>query len=210
MAKLILIRHGRSEWNDLGLWTGWNDIPLNDTGRAEARRAATEMRDIQIDKAYVSDLSRAQETLEIIKKELNLTNIPTVVSPAIKERSYGDLAGKNKWKVKEEFGDDQFLKWRRSWDYPIPNGETLKNVYERVVPYFEKEILPELKAGKNILVSAHGNSLRAFIKHLEKISEDLITSLEVGTGEVYIYTIDEQGNVTDKEIRATNEAKHNV
>ncbi len=206
MANLILIRHGRSKWNDLGQWTGWNDIELNETGRKEAREAAAALKGMHIDKAYTSDLKRAQQTYEEIKTILHL-DIPLVIDPAIKERNYGDLAGKNKWKMKEEYGEEQFMKWRRSWDYPIPNGESLKDVYARVVPYFTSIILPELIAGKNVLISAHGNSLRALVKYLEHISDEEIPKLEIGTGEVYVYDIDSQGNVKNKVIKTVNPDK---
>lgn len=207
MAHLILIRHGQSEWNAKGLWTGWNDIDLNDKGREEARDAAEKLNDIKIDKAYTSDLKRAQQTLQEIKHKLKLHNLTTVIAPELKERNYGDLAGKNKWKVKEKYGEEQFKRWRRGWDEPIPNGESLKDVYNRVIPYYEKNILPELKKGKNILISAHGNSLRALVKDLDHISDKEISNLEIGTGEVYIYQLDEKGKVIFKEIRAINEDK---
>ncbi len=210
MAQLILVRHGQSEWNAKGLWTGWNDIDLNDKGRIEAQNAAEKIEDIKIDKAYTSDLKRAQQTLHEILKRLKIHNLPTIIAPELKERNYGDLAGKNKWKVKEQYGEEQFMKWRRSWDYPIPNGESLKDVYNRVLPYYQKHILPELKKNKNILIAAHGNSLRALVKLLDNISDEEIPKLEIGTGEVYVYQIDEKGKVTFKEIRAVNEEKHNV
>lgn len=210
MAHLILVRHGQSEWNAKGLWTGWNDIDLNEQGREEARKAAEKLEDIKIDKAYTSDLKRAQQTLQEIKNKLKIHKLKTVIAPELKERNYGDLAGKNKWKVKEQYGEEQFMKWRRSWDYPIPNGESLKDVYHRVMPYYETHILPELKKGKNIIVAAHGNSLRALVKELDRISDDEIPKLEIGTGEVYVYQLNEKGKVIFKEIRAVNEEKHKV
>jgi 2,3-bisphosphoglycerate-dependent phosphoglycerate mutase len=210
MAYLILIRHGQSEWNAKGLWTGWNDIDLNEKGREEARNAAEKLSDIKIDKAYTSDLKRAQQTLQEIKHKLKLQKLPTIIAPELKERNYGDLAGKNKWKVKEKYGEEQFKKWRRGWDEPIPNGESLKDVYSRVIPYYEKNILPAIKKGENILISAHGNSLRALVKNLDNISDSEISNLEIGTGEVYIYQINEKGKVIFKEIRAVNEDKLKV
>lgn len=210
MAYLILVRHGQSEWNAKGLWTGWNDIDLNEQGRVEAQNAAEKLEDIKIDKAYTSDLKRAQQTLQEITKKLKMHKLPTVIAPELKERNYGDLAGKNKWKVKEEHGEEQFMKWRRSWDYPIPNGESLKDVHARVIPYYEKHILPELKKGKDIIIAAHGNSLRALVKELDRIPDSEIASLEIGTGEVYVYQINEKGKVVFKEIRAVNEEKHKV
>lgn len=210
MSKLVLIRHGQSEWNAKGLWTGWNDPDLNEKGRIEAQNAGNKVLDIHFDKAYTSDLKRAKQTLNEILKIIKIKNLPVVEAPELKERNYGDLAGKNKWKVKEQYGEEQFMKWRRSWDYPIPNGESLKQVYERVIPYFEKTILVELKAGKNILISAHGNSLRALVKKIESIADQEISKLEIGTGEVYIYEFDKDGKMIFKEIRSVNTEKLKV
>lgn len=209
MAQLILVRHGKSEWNDLGLWTGWNDIGLNDKGFAEARQAGEALKDMNIDMAFTSDLKRAQQTLSEIE-EITGHTLPTTIAPEIKERNYGDLAGKNKWEMKEKYGEEQFMRWRRGWDEPIPNGESLKDVYNRTVPYYEKNILPELLKGKNVLITAHGNSLRALVKYLEGISDTDIPKLEIGTGEVYVYTLDDQGKVTNKEIKSVNADKLNV
>lgn len=209
-GKLILVRHGISEWNALGLWTGWHDIDLAAEGREQARAAGEAIRDITIDKVYMSDLKRAQQTYEEVKSVLGLANIPEIVAAEIKERNYGDLAGKNKWKVKEEYGEEQFMKWRRSWDYPIPKGESLKDVYARVIPYYTSTMEPDLRQGKNLLVCAHGNSLRALVKYLEGIPDDQISSLEIGTGEVYVYTLGEDGKVLDKEHRVANAKKSSV
>lgn len=204
MAYLVLVRHGQSEWNALGLWTGLRDVSLSPEGIAEARRAGEALSDIPLDLGYTSALKRAQQTLDEIKRVLRREDLPTKASAALNERDYGDLTAKNKWKIQEEYGDEQFLKWRRSWDYPVPGGETLKDVYARVVPYYEGEILPQLEAGKNVIVAAHGNSLRALVKRLEGIADQEIPKLEIGTGEVYIYQIDPRGEVVAKEIRATN------
>ena len=151
---------------------------------------------------------RAIQTLDYMKETLG--DIPTEIDPALRERSYGIYTGKNKWQVKEEVGEEEFQRIRRSWDHPIPEGENLKQVYERVVPYFEKRILPDLKAGKNVLVSAHGNSLRALVKRLDNISDETISELEIGTGEVYIYDFDGEGNIVNKEVRASNPNKGKV
>ncbi|HLI25518.1 MAG TPA: 2,3-diphosphoglycerate-dependent phosphoglycerate mutase [Chloroflexota bacterium] len=204
MAYLVLVRHGQSEWNAQGLWTGWRDVPLSPEGIAEARRAGELLRDIPFDIAYTSALTRAQQTLEEIKRVLGREDLPTVTDPALNERDYGDLTGKNKWKILEEYGEEQFLKWRRSWDYPVPGGETLKDVYARVVPYYQREILPQLREGRNVLIAAHGNSLRALVKYLENIPDDEIPKLEIGTGEVYVYQVDPEGRIVSKEIRAVN------
>lgn len=210
MAHLILVRHGLSEWNKKGWWTGWNNPPLTAQGHKEGQKAGEALKDIPLDEAYVSDLLRAQQTLDEIKKVLQQENLPTTISKEIKERNYGDLAGKNKWEMKEKYGEEQFMKWRRSWDSPIPNGETLKDVYNRAIPYYETNILPKLKAGKNIILVSSGNPLRAFAKYLEKISDEQITSLEIGTGEVYVYTINPEGTVENKEIRSINPSKLKV
>lgn len=207
MSHLILVRHGISEWNKKGWWTGWNNPPLLPEGHEEAKKAGEALKDIDIDEAFVSDLLRAQQTLDEIKKVLHKEDIPTTVAWEIKEKNYGDLAGKNKWEMKEKYGEEQFMKWRRSWDSPIPNGETLKDVYDRTIPYYEKHILPKLKEGKNIIVASSGNALRALVKYLENISEEEIPGLEIGTGETYVYTLAEDGKVISKEIRSVNENK---
>jgi len=204
MAYLALVRHGQSEWNQLGLWTGLTDISLNAEGRAEAERAAASLTDVRLDQAFTSVLQRAQETLAIILEKLGRQDIPIVRTPALNERDYGDLTGKNKWAVRDEYGEERFMLWRRSWDYPIPHGESLKDVYARVVPYYTDHILPELTAARNVIVVAHGNSLRALVKHLEAISDEGISALEIGTAEVYLYTIDPSGKVAAREIRAAN------
>lgn len=209
MAYLILVRHGESEWNAKGLWTGWQDIPLSGKGKEEARAAGgkinaflRKVKDLPIDLIYNSTLLRTKQTTDEIKKVLNKTDIPTVEDEALNERNYGDYTGKNKWEVKKEVGDEEFQKIRRAYDHPIPNGESLKQVYERVIPYFEKEILPKLREGKNVLISAHGNSLRALIKYLDKISDDDISKLEVATGEVYAYEIGQNGEIVSEKILA--------
>jgi 2,3-bisphosphoglycerate-dependent phosphoglycerate mutase len=204
MGYLTLVRHGQSQWNIEGLWTGWHDISLTEVGHEEARRTADALRDITFDRAYTSELVRAQQTLDDIIQVLGQQNIPIVRAIELNERHYGDLTGKNKWAVREEYGEEQFLRWRRGWDEKIPNGETLKDVYDRVVPYYEREIFPKLQAGESVLVTAHGNSLRALIKYLENISEDVIPSLEVGTGEAYVYQVGPGGEIISKEIRAVN------
>jgi 2,3-bisphosphoglycerate-dependent phosphoglycerate mutase len=209
MSKLVLVRHGKSEWNEKGLWTGWRDIPLAQKGIEEAQTTGEQLKDIHFDYAYTSALMRAQQTLAEILRVLSQTP-PITNNQALNERDYGDYTEKNKWDIQKELGEDEFQKIRRSWDYPPPNGESLKMVYERVLPYFESEILPHLKEGKNVIIAAHGNSLRALVKYLENISEDDIANLEIGTGEAYVYDIDANGKVTNKEIRGVNENKGKV
>lgn len=204
MAKLVLVRHGLSVYNEKGLWAGWDNPPLTQKGIEEAQKTADSLKDIHFDFGYTSDLKRANDTLEEIKKGIGQTDLHTIVSAAIKERNYGDFTAKNKWEVKKQLGDEEFLKLRRSWDYPIPNGESLKQVYERVIPYYQSEILPKLEQDKNIILSSSGNALRSLVKYLENIPDDQISKLEIGTGEAYIYDIDTNGKVVSKEIRAAN------
>lgn len=210
MSYLVLVRHGISEWNKLGLWTGWKDPELSPEGYEEAKKAAASIQDIPLNKAYTADLQRTKETTKTILEALGKSELETVITPAVRERNYGDLAGKNKWVVKEEYGEEQFMKWRRGWDEPIPNGESLKDVYERLLPYYKEHIEPELQGGKNVLISASGNSLRALVKYLENIPDSEIAELEIGTGEVYVYQMDEQGHVVEKEIRSSNPKKGKV
>ncbi len=201
MSYLILVRHGQSQWNLLNQFTGFTDVELSNQGKKEAQSAAKLLADIQINKAHTSDLKRAQQTLDLILEELNYKDIPIKKSPEIKERDYGDLTGMNKDKAKAKFGDELFLKYRRSWDVAPPNGESLKDTANRSIPYYEKQILHDLKEGHNVIVAAHGNSLRTIIKHLEQITDQEIPSLEIGTGEIYLYQIDKSGKVISKEIR---------
>ncbi len=210
MTYLILVRHGISEWNKLGLWTGWKDVKLSPEGYDEAKRAAESIRDVKIDKAFTADLIRTTETTKTILETLGIPELEVVITPALRERNYGELAGQNKWEVKEKYGDEQFMKWRRGWDEPIPGGESLKDVYDRMLPYYQEHVEPELKSGKNILVSASGNSLRALVKYLESISDGGVAELEIGTGEVYVYELDENLKILSKEIRSTNEKKGKV
>jgi len=201
MAYLVLVRHGQSEWNLLNVFTGHTDIELSEKGKSEAQKAAKLLADITLHRAHTSDLKRAQDTLDIILRKTGHVEIPTKKHPAIKERHYGDLTGMNKDEAKKKFGDELFLKYRRSWDTAPPNGESLKDTADRAIPYYENEILTDLKAGHNVIVAAHGNSLRAIIKHLENIADENISALELGTGEIYIYEIDDQGKMITKEIR---------
>jgi 2,3-bisphosphoglycerate-dependent phosphoglycerate mutase len=202
MAYLVLVRHGQSEWNALGLWTGQEDVALTDQGRQEARRAVEYLQDITLHKAYTSNLSRAQQTLHEIKQALGHTELETIPHEALNERHYGDYTAKNKWEIAKQLGEEEFTKLRRNWDHPVPGGETLKDVHSRVLPYYKQHILADLKAGKNVIVAAHGNSLRALMKHLEDYADDKVHELEIGTGEVLVYEIAEDGSVVSKDIRA--------
>lgn len=209
MAQLVLIRHTKSEWNALGLWTGWTDIPLAEEGRAQAETTAEHVRDLAIDRAYTSTLTRVKETWSIIQKTLGWS-IPTVPNAALNERHYGIYTGKNKWEIQKQVGEEEFKRIRRSWNHPIPEGETLENVYDRVVPFYEKEILPQLTTGKNVALIASGNSLRALVKRLEGLSEEEVLDLEFGIGEVYVYVVNAEGKIVGKEIRAANAERGKV
>lgn len=198
MSHLILVRHGESTWNARGVWTGWNDVPLSQKGKKEAKNAGEKLRTYLIDIAFTSVLIRAKDTLTIILSVMGKKDIPIESDIALNERDYGDYAGKNKWKIKEAVGEAQFLKIRRGWATDIPNGESLKQVYERVIPYFTKRIVPEIKKGKHILISAHGNSLRALVKYLENISDEQIPYVEIPTGEPWIYNLDGQMRIIKK------------
>lgn len=173
---------------------------MSNKGRVEARKVANILEKYEIDIAYTSVLKRSIETLDEIKQLLNQEKLPVIKTEALNERDYGEFTGKNKWEIKKRFGDEKFRNIRRGWDYPIRGGETLKDVYNRVVPYYKKEILQKLKAGKNILVVAHGNSMRALVKFLENISDKDISNLEIETGQVYLYKIDNNGNINSKQI----------
>lgn len=209
MAYLVLVRHGQSEWNALGLWTGQRDVALTSQGRAEARRAAEGLRDITLHKAYTSKLSRAQQTLDEIKEALGHTAdgaknvLDTHEHESLNERDYGEYTAKNKWEIKDQIGDEEFTKLRRNWDHPVPGGETLKDVHGRALPFYEQHIQEDLKAGKNVIVAAHGNTLRALMKHLDEIDDDKVHELEIGTGEVVVYEIDDGGKVLSKELRTS-------
>lgn len=204
MAKLVLVRHGQSEWNEKGLWQGWKDIDLTEKGIEQAKETGRQLKDIHFDYAYTSPLIRAGKTLDEILKVLGQEDLPVTRDHAITEKHYGIYAGKNKWQVKEEVGDEEFQKIRRSWDYQTPKGESMKQVYERLIPYYQTEILPKLKMGKNVIVASHGNTLRTLVKYLDNLTEDEIAKFEFGIGEGYVYEIDKDGKVAGKEVRNKN------
>ncbi len=201
MSSLILLRHGESEWNAVGKWTGLTDVGLTSNGIAQARRAGAVLAGLEVHACHCSTLSRSVRTWEEVCDVAGFGEIAHRTASALDERDYGDLTGKNKWEVKERYGEELFHNVRRGWDHPIPNGETLKDVYARVVPYYQNEVLPEIHQGKNVVICAHGNSLRALIKHLDAISDEDIASLEVGFAEVHLYSLDKEGMILSKEIR---------
>ena len=188
-SKLVLVRHGQSEWNAKNLFTGWKDPKLTDLGIQEAIKAGDllETRNLKFDLMFTSDLFRAQETGRLILEQMNHSDIQVIKDQSLNERNYGDLAGLNKDEARVKWGEEQVHIWRRSFDVPPPGGESLKNTAERVLPYFELEIMPKVKEGLNILVAAHGNSLRALVMELEKISSEEIVKLEIATGDPLTY-----------------------
>ena len=185
---LVLVRHGQSEWNEKNLFTGWKDPGLTQKGIEEAKKAGHQLNKLGLnfDIMHTSALIRAQLTGQIILDVLKQDNLETIKNQALNERDYGELTGLNKDEARENFGVDQVQIWRRSYDTPPPGGESLKDTYNRVIPYFEREIFPLMK-DKNVLISAHGNSLRALVKYLDKISEEDIIKLEIATGEPIFY-----------------------
>jgi 2,3-bisphosphoglycerate-dependent phosphoglycerate mutase len=192
-SNLVLIRHGQSEWNKKNLFTGWKDPELTEQGIEEAIQAGNQLKqsNIKFDVMFTSDLFRAQETGRLILEQMNQTDIATIKDQSLNERNYGELAGLNKDDARKKWGEEQVHIWRRSFDVPPPGGESLKNTAERVLPYFESKILPEVIKGKNILIAAHGNSLRALVMKLEDISPDEIVKLEIATGDPLTYEISE-------------------
>lgn len=198
--NLVLVRHGQSEWNALNLFTGWKDPGLTDQGRQEANQAGQLIQSLNLDfdVMFTSALVRAQLTGDIILNIIKQTHIPTIKNQALNERNYGDLAGLNKDDARAKWGAEQVQIWRRSYDIPPPGGESLKDTGERVMPYFNQEILPLIKKGQNILISAHGNSLRSMIKFLDNISDTEIVKLEIPTGAPIHFTFNEQGDVDSR------------
>ncbi|SHL25612.1 2,3-bisphosphoglycerate-dependent phosphoglycerate mutase [Roseibium suaedae] len=194
---LVLVRHGQSEWNLKNLFTGWKNPNLTEQGVAEAKKAGEQLRDLKLkfDLAFTSDLTRAQKTLELILSEIGQDGLETVKNQALNERDYGDITGMNKDEAREKFGEEQVHIWRRSFDVPPPGGESLKMTAERVLPYYHKEILPQVLGGKSIIVAAHGNSLRALIMELENLTPEQILKRELGTGAPVVYRLAEDGSV---------------
>ena len=192
-SNLVLVRHGQSEWNKKNLFTGWKDPELTELGIEEAIQAGNQLQqsNIKFDVMFTSDLFRAQETGRLILEQMNQTDIATIKDQSLNERNYGELAGLNKDDARKKWGEEQVHIWRRSFDVPPPGGESLKNTAERVLPYFESKILPEVIKGKNILIAAHGNSLRALVMKLEDINPDEIVKLEIATGDPLMYECSE-------------------
>lgn len=208
MAKLVLVRHGQSQWNLENRFTGWVDVPLSPKGEEEAKRAGEKLKGMKFDKAYTSALKRAQNTLRFILEQIGQTNIPIEKDQALNERHYGALQGLNKKETADKYGDQQVHIWRRSYDVPPPVdktemnpdgiSESLKDTAARTLPYFNAKIMADVKAGKNILVAAHGNSLRSIVMDLDKLTKEQVLELNIDTGAPIIYEIDPRGKILSK------------
>jgi len=201
MAKLLLLRHGQSKWNLENKFTGWVDIELSEQGIEEAKRAGRAIDALKTAwaAAHTSRLKRAQHTLDIVLEEIH-QHPPIFIDSALNERHYGDLQGLNKDEMRKTFGEEQVHIWRRSYDVPPPHGECLADTAKRTLPYFREYILKDLKAGKNILVVAHGNSLRSIVMEIEKLTPEQILQLNMDTGVPYLYEINSSGQIIDKKI----------
>jgi 2,3-bisphosphoglycerate-dependent phosphoglycerate mutase len=197
---LVLVRHGQSEWNLKNLFTGWRDVDLTEQGVKEAREAGRKLKaqGLTFDIAYTSALKRAQRTLGLMLEELGQTNIPVIKDQALNERDYGDLSGLNKDDARKKWGEEQVHIWRRSYDIAPPGGESLKDTLARTLPYYVTEILPRVLRGERVLVAAHGNSLRALVMVLEKLSPEQILKREIGTGVPIIYRLNADATVDSK------------
>jgi 2,3-bisphosphoglycerate-dependent phosphoglycerate mutase len=197
---LVLVRHGESEWNRLNMFTGWQDVDLTEEGVAEAHRAGAMLKaeGAHVDLAFTSLLKRAQNTLKIILSELDQDKLPIVFDAALNERHYGDLVGLNKDEARQRWGEEQVHLWQRSYDIAPPGGESLKDTAARVLPFYTKRIVPELQAGKNVILVAHGNSLRSLVMQLDRLSPEQVKELTIGTGMPLIYRLRPDGTVAEK------------
>ncbi|MBL8024513.1 MAG: 2,3-bisphosphoglycerate-dependent phosphoglycerate mutase [Elusimicrobia bacterium] len=210
MGKLVLVRHGQSQWNLDNRFTGWVDVPLTETGEKEARRAGNHLKGIKFNQAFTSVLQRAQKTLGIILDVIGQKDLPIEKNQALNERHYGALQGLNKEETTKKFGADQVKIWRRSYDVPPPNektdmnpegiSESLKDTAARTLPYFYSAILPRVKNGETILVAAHGNSLRSIVMDLDKLTKEQVLELNLDTGVPIVYELDERGRVEKKTV----------
>lgn len=200
-GTLILARHHESDWNKLGKWQGTRDRHLTEYGFKKSEEMGFLLKDIHVDEAFASMQVRSIETLSCILNVCQPTGVPTTHVKELNEREYGAYTGKNKWEVKDLVGEDEWNAIRRGWDHPVPGGETLKMVYERAVPYFQKNIVPKVLEGKTVLVVAHGNSLRSITKYIESITDEGIADVEFPFGSIAIYKIDEQGKMISKETK---------
>ncbi|MBL1151037.1 MAG: 2,3-diphosphoglycerate-dependent phosphoglycerate mutase [Armatimonadetes bacterium] len=197
MPMLVLVRHGQSIWNAEDRFTGWVDVPLSEVGREEARRAGELLSGFDFQVAYTSALRRAQDTLTIMLDTMGV-DVPVIRDAALNERMYGDLQGLNKQDTREKYGAEIVHLWRRSYDISPPGGESLKDTAARTLPFFERAILGDVRQGKNVLVSAHGNSNRAIVMKLDGLSTDEVLNLNLDTGVPYVYRLDADGRVLEK------------
>lgn len=200
VGKLIVARHHESVWNKRGLWTGEVDIGLTTYGFEMSKKMGKLINDLTVDQAFASTQVRSMQTL-FCMEEGKWTDVPVIRNSALNERDYGIYTGKNKMEMLKILGEEEFNKLRRAWDYPVPEGETLKMVYERIVPFYLSTMLPILKEGKNALMVAHGNSIRALMKYIEKLTNEDMMNVEMLFGAVVIYDLNEEGYMIDKEVR---------
>ena len=200
IGTLVLIRHGESQYNLENRFTGWIDVPLSGKGILEAEESGDKLKktDIRIDKAYVSGLQRAQQSLKYIMKVIGEENMPVEQNVALNERHYGDLQGLNKQETAKKFGAERVQIWRRSYEVAPPNGESLKDTAARVLPYFDSKIMRDIKEGKNVLVVAHGNSLRCIVMRLDGLTKDQVVELNIATGIPIVYRFDKKLKVVSK------------
>lgn len=190
MSKLILLRHLKSQWNEENRFTGWTDVPLCQAGVESAKEISEKLADVKIDKVYTSPLIRNRETVLLVLKYLGMNNLPVVIDKALDERNYGKLQGLDKDEVKKQYGEEQVQLWRRSYNIAPPGGESLKDVYKRTTPFYKKYIEKDLKQGKNVLIVASHNSLRALVKYIENISDEKIADVELPFGALLEYEFD--------------------
>ena len=190
MTTLVLLRHGESQWNLENRFTGWIDVPLSEKGIEEAKSAGEKLKEYKFDHAFTSVLKRANDTLNIVLDITGQKTIPIDYNQALNERHYGDLQGLNKAETAKKYGDAQVKIWRRSFDVPPPNGESLKNTLERVLPYWESNILPCVKKGERLIIVAHGNSLRSLVMHLDNLTKEQVLELNIPTGVPLVYEFD--------------------
>ncbi|HEX3082852.1 MAG TPA: 2,3-bisphosphoglycerate-dependent phosphoglycerate mutase [Candidatus Saccharimonadia bacterium] len=200
-GRLIIVRHGESRWNVKSLWTGIRDVGLTGKGHHEAQLLGEALKDVEIDLAFVSQQLRAKETLEDLLQAAGQPDVPSHVSAAINERDYGSFTGQNKWQVETKIGEGAFENIRRGWDFRVPDGETLKDVYGRTVPFFRETVLPEVAAGKTVLMVSHGNAIRSLIKYIETVSDQDIEDIEMIFGTIITYELDGEGRQTRKIIK---------
>ncbi len=200
-GTLIIARHHESEWNKKGLWTGSRDVHLTEYGLQKSKEMGALIKDLPPDYAFASGQVRTDETLDQMFKALGIEFIDGESSPALNERDYGDYTGKNKWDMKELVGEEAFESMRRDWNYPIPHGETLKMVYERVVPFYVSTVVPLLRAGHRVLLVSHGNALRALMMYIESVPPERAREVEMLFGSVVLYRVDGDGKVQHKEVR---------